>query len=253
MPIRLIRVVRNLSLIGLVLGSLSASAADVGQSTADDQRPPGQPRPNPVHFADGSAVPDDGSRTAAKRPCQPPRRVSRPRLTGSCPWNPTLPPPPAPLRRPRQPWDRRLPRRPRSPTAVLPLVPVPDSKYLGPAEIEVTSFHGITPGASTRADVEKTWGKPKQSRKLDNRLDAVVLGRSVPPRRSGLFGRQQGHVAGHPLRTRFPCRTGRRAVGTVQRPAGPGFQRVGRGPRAVVSGARSALLLRACQPTRARR
>ena len=51
-----------------------------------------------------------------------------------------------------------------------PLVPVPDSTYLGPAEIEVTSFHGITPGASTRDDVEKTWGKPKQWRKLDTGL-----------------------------------------------------------------------------------
>ena len=47
---------------------------------------------------------------------------------------------------------------------------MPDSKYLGPAEIEVTSFHGITPGVSTRDDVEKKWGKPKESRKLDNGL-----------------------------------------------------------------------------------
>ena len=47
---------------------------------------------------------------------------------------------------------------------------MPDSKYLGPAEIEVTSFHGITPGASTRDDVEKAWGKPKESRKLDSGL-----------------------------------------------------------------------------------
>ena len=45
-----------------------------------------------------------------------------------------------------------------------PLTPVPDSKYLGPAEIEVTSFHGVTPGTTTRADVERNWGKPKQTK-----------------------------------------------------------------------------------------
>ncbi len=45
-----------------------------------------------------------------------------------------------------------------------PLTPVPDAKYLGPAEIEVTSFHGVTPGTSTRVEVEKNWGKPKQSK-----------------------------------------------------------------------------------------
>ena len=45
-----------------------------------------------------------------------------------------------------------------------PLTPAPDPKLLGPAAIEVTSFHGVTPGVSTREEVEKAWGPPKEIR-----------------------------------------------------------------------------------------
>jgi tetratricopeptide (TPR) repeat protein len=41
------------------------------------------------------------------------------------------------------------------------LLPIPDPQFAGPLPVEVTSFHGITPGTSSRAEVEKTWGKPK--------------------------------------------------------------------------------------------
>ena len=68
--------------------------------------------------------------------------------------------------------------KPPTAAAGAPLVPVPDSKYLGPAEIEVTSFHGITPGASIHDDVEKAWGKPKDSRNLDSGLTELY---SVDP------------------------------------------------------------------------
>ena len=123
-------------------------------------------------------------------PTPAPRQPADP--GGLMPVDPaSLPPPPAdpsarrwPLRRQR---PLRLPRSPQSPTAVRRWSPCRTRNILGPAEIEVTSFHGITPGASTRDNVEKTWGKPKESRTLDSRPDAVVLGRSVPPRRGGLF------------------------------------------------------------------
>jgi tetratricopeptide (TPR) repeat protein len=44
------------------------------------------------------------------------------------------------------------------------LEPIAEDKFAGPADIEVTAFHGITPGMTTRAEVEKAWGKPKESR-----------------------------------------------------------------------------------------
>ncbi|MGD0783364.1 MAG: hypothetical protein ABSA30_10955, partial [Candidatus Aminicenantales bacterium] len=50
------------------------------------------------------------------------------------------------------------------------LAPVPEPQNLGPTETEVTSFKGVTPGASTPAEVEKAWGQPKQSRKQDNQI-----------------------------------------------------------------------------------
>ena len=81
MPIQLIRVARNLCLIGLALGGQLASAADLGQGTADDQAPPKRSRPNPVHFADGSALPaDEGANmlTAVPAPTPTPAPTREP-------------------------------------------------------------------------------------------------------------------------------------------------------------------------------
>jgi tetratricopeptide (TPR) repeat protein len=157
MPIQLIRLARDLSRIALVLGSLLAFAADVvGQNTANDQRSPVQTRPDATRFSDLSVLPasENASAPAAaltSTPTLAPRRLDAP---------PQDPAAMAPL-----PADK-----PQVTKGGAPLVPVPDAKYLGPAEIEVTSFHGITPGGSSREDVEKTWGKPKESRKLDTGL-----------------------------------------------------------------------------------
>lgn len=49
-----------------------------------------------------------------------------------------------------------------------PLTPIPEAVNAGPVEIEITSFHGVTPGVSTREEVEKAWGKPKEVRTQDN-------------------------------------------------------------------------------------
>jgi tetratricopeptide (TPR) repeat protein len=165
MPIQLIRVGRNISLVGLVLGALSASAADVGQGPPNSPGVAKQPRPNPVHFADGSETAvDEGPRllTGVQTPTLAPRPLAN--AGGLKPLEPASPPPAATAM--GSATAEKAPVTNRG----APLVPVPDSKYLGPAEIEVTSFHSITPGTSTRADVEKTWGKPKDSRKLDNGL-----------------------------------------------------------------------------------
>ncbi len=47
--------------------------------------------------------------------------------------------------------------------AAAPLEPVPDPLETGPATVEAASFKGVTPGASTKEDVEKAWGLPKEA------------------------------------------------------------------------------------------
>jgi tetratricopeptide (TPR) repeat protein len=43
------------------------------------------------------------------------------------------------------------------------LRPIPDAMEGGPVTIEAASFKGVTPGLSTKANVEKAWGKPKET------------------------------------------------------------------------------------------
>jgi tetratricopeptide (TPR) repeat protein len=45
------------------------------------------------------------------------------------------------------------------------LQPIPDPQQLGPAELEATSFHGVTPGVTTVEEMEKAWGAPKEIHK----------------------------------------------------------------------------------------
>jgi len=156
MPTCIVRFVRNSSLLGLALWAFSATAAEVGSNTpAASQPTPPQSKSSPVQFADGSAlsVGDGGNRlSAGQTPTLAPRRPEAPSVLApveSAPAQTTAPTPPIG-------------------NGGAPLSPVPDTKYLGPAEIEVTSFHSITPGTSTRADVEKQWGKPKQTKNTDS-------------------------------------------------------------------------------------
>ena len=166
MPHRLIRVACNLFLIGLLSSTVSAAAADYGEATVGNQPAATQSRPAAVRFADGSAMPADAAATTLTAVPTP---AARPDPSLSAP-----PDEPKPLDSP--PPAASAAGEPHVGGA--PLVPVPDSKNLGPVEIEVTSFHSITPGVSTRRDVEKAWGKPKQSRRLDAGLTQLY---SVDP------------------------------------------------------------------------
>jgi tetratricopeptide (TPR) repeat protein len=125
--------------------------------------------PTPVRFADGSGIPaDEGPTLLTAAPVTPtpatplPPGANRPDAAEPV----ALPPPPA-----TPPTMGTVSaQHPQVANGGAPLVPTPESKYLGPVEIEVTSFHGITPAVSTRQDVEKTWGKPKSSVKEDTGL-----------------------------------------------------------------------------------
>lgn len=50
------------------------------------------------------------------------------------------------------------------PKPAAPAKPVPEPWLGGPTDIEAASFNGITPGASTLAEVEKAWGAPVGTR-----------------------------------------------------------------------------------------
>ena len=43
------------------------------------------------------------------------------------------------------------------------LRPIPDPMESGPVSIEAASFKGVTPGVSTKEDVAKAWGQPKET------------------------------------------------------------------------------------------
>ena len=58
------------------------------------------------------------------------------------------------------------------------LEPVPDALDAGPVALEAASFKGVTPGATTKEEVEKAWGKPKDTRRQD---DTLVQLYSVEP------------------------------------------------------------------------
>jgi len=51
-----------------------------------------------------------------------------------------------------------------------PLEPIPDPIAAGPVEVEAASFNEVTPGLSTRGDVERAWGAPKEVRKQGSLL-----------------------------------------------------------------------------------
>lgn len=53
------------------------------------------------------------------------------------------------------------------PSADKSLRPIPTAENAGPIDPEVSTFNGIAPGQSTRADVEETWGVPKELRQSD--------------------------------------------------------------------------------------
>ena len=243
MPIRLIRIVRNYSLIGLVLGTLSASAADVGQGGTDDQSPPKRLRPTQVHFADGSALPaDEGpSILTAVPPSAPtpaPRPPAGPKATDAAEPG-ALPPPPASP----PPMGAATAEKMETTAAVHRWSQCRSRNTSAPPK----SRSPVSMASHLPSAPERTWKRPGESPRKrassDSGYHAIVFRRPVSAGRSCLYRGQQGGVAGNTFRTRLPLRPGRGAVGTLQGPTRVGFERVGRGPWTVVSRARRTFLV----------
>ena len=171
MPNRLCQRLYLFPLLVLAVGSIPAKAADPAVNPATTTRLVAPNRLNPVQFADGSAAAatDGGAQLSSGQ--VPTLALRRSEAPGELPPSDTAPSqltPAQPIPAQTAP-AATVPSTAAPPIANggAPLTPVPEAKYLGPAEIEVTSFHGVTPGASTRAEVEKNWGKPKQSKSVD--------------------------------------------------------------------------------------
>jgi tetratricopeptide (TPR) repeat protein len=140
----------------------SGSAATTNQDVAQEPAP-----------AVISAKPADRLPTPAKRR---PGAGLKPVDSGA---SPLVPPPPA---NPRAGDAAAKPK-----AADESLRPIPDPLEGAPASIETASFKGVVPGVSTAEVVEKAWGKPKQSTRVDG---APVQLYSVEP-----FRRVEVHYA----------------------------------------------------------
>ncbi len=185
MPFGFIEFSRKLILVCLVSWSSLGAAAEVG--SAEAQRHGGtDPAKGDVQFADGSSIPPQLNPTVqVVMPTLAPKRTAKqddltPLESAPVPLQtqvaePVSPSSAKPIGSSAEPASivptEKTPKSVKDKEGAKgPLVPVPESKYAGPADIEVTSFHGITPGVSTREAVEKTWGKPKESKQQDNKL-----------------------------------------------------------------------------------
>ncbi|MEN6558236.1 MAG: hypothetical protein ABFC54_08670 [Thermoguttaceae bacterium] len=73
------------------------------------------------------------------------------------------------------------------------LLPIPDPMESGPVSIEAASFKGVIPGVSAKADVEQTWGSPKEVAQTSQGL--VQLYSIKPFRRVEIHYAADGKVA----------------------------------------------------------
>ncbi len=115
-----------------------------------------------------------------------------------------------------------------------PLRPIPDPMEGGPVSIEAASLEGVTPGVSTKENVEKAWGKPKKSAEQNGSLVQLY---SVGP-----FKRVEVNYSGNRVASLvawFRPGFSRRWHGQTARPGHgstrPGLQRFGRNPRPILS------------------
>ena len=120
--------------------------------------------------------------------------------------------------------------QPKPKTADDPLQPIPDPMESGPVSIEAASFKGVTPGVSTKEDVVKAWGQPKE---IAHQNGGLVELYSVEPFHRVEVNYSRDKVSSVVIRFDrvFSGRHGRQATRPGYGSAGAGFQRVGRNSR----------------------
>jgi len=122
-------------------------------------------------LADRTAAPASEAKSEASRPSVP--TPAKRKLIASRPTQPESPQDAPPVE---------------TTPAADPLQPIPNALEAGPVRVEAASFKGVVPGTSTRSDVEKIWGRPKDATRSDGEL---VQWYSIEP-----FRQVEVHYAG---------------------------------------------------------
>ena len=152
-----------------------------------------------------------------------------------------------PADRPIAPKPSRPPRnrRPRPPTSRCSRFPI--RMESGPVSIEAASFKGVTPGVSTKEDVEKAWGQPKEDRPSRTApwCNSIPSSRSIASRSTMPADKVSSVVDS--LRSRLSRRRRGQATRSGHGSARAGLQRIGRSPRPGLSRARRAVCVRGGQ------
>ena len=135
------------------------------------------------------------------------------------------------------PQERPKPTMPTGPSGQSPLEPIPDAQSAGPVQVETAAFNGVTPGATTAAELEKAWGPPKETRQQEG----VAIRRYViaPFERIevAISGDKVGSIVIR-LEKPFPAQAVARTTSTRQYPSRAHLERAWRHPRPSVSRAR---------------
>lgn len=146
----------------LILSVAAASwiLMSAGFSAAED---PGQPGTMPQASGELRIL-DNAAEAEAS---QPAKREGSPTPAKREPAAKPLPADPAASDTPSAPTAKPSAEAPKADES---LTPIPDPMEAPPVAVEAASFKGITPGSSTKADVEESWGKPKDTTRADGFL-----------------------------------------------------------------------------------
>ncbi len=169
---------QNIALAAAIFAALAAglAAADDTRQTSAGLPPAGEIR---VVGSDEVEVTDKDDKDVVESPAKPKTAVPTPAKRKS-----DSGPPPVEAAAKAEPAGQSARKaepaieQPKGVVANESLQPVPDSLDTGSVTVEAASFKGITPGATTKEDVEKAWGKPKNSSRQD---DTLVQLYSVEP------------------------------------------------------------------------
>jgi tetratricopeptide (TPR) repeat protein len=131
-----------------------------------------KPTPTPLREPGPIPPPGDGQEKALKAPERLPAGTAdaAPAVRGSA-ASPTKEP--VSSKEPAGEASVSSPEAPGTPSVApkaKPVQPVPEPLPADSTEIEAATFNGVSPGTSTLEEVEKAWGKPKETRTQDDLL-----------------------------------------------------------------------------------
>ncbi len=169
-PIRLLRIVFSFAVVSVLCWGVAR-----GQQAAQDDKPSAQTdKPSEqsggVRLIDTTTdvAADNGAASAVRTASGDKSSDSAPQPTSDASLHPVdqakealQPPPPAPGTPDNAKTESDKPAG--GDKGKGKLEPIPDPQQLGPAELEATSFHGVTPGVTTVEEMEKAWGAPRRS------------------------------------------------------------------------------------------